>query len=152
MAEPGRCQSFGNLTLLRSDDSHRIRQPTATYWAARLLTRVWTAPGSGVHTMLATRVAFADGGDPQLLGAYTVRQPSGRLAVLLVNKDPGTVRVRVGLPGRLEGESFGPAEYVWHARGPAGYAGPDLGPQPAGAAGDGSIDLAPYSLTVLHTA
>jgi hypothetical protein len=150
LAGPARCHAWGNLTLLLSDGAHRIRQPTASYWAVRLLTRAWTRPGDAVHAMLATRVAFADGGDPQLLGAYAVRQPGGRVAVLLVNKDPArTVRVETGLPGRLVAYVLGPAEYAWHARGGAGYARPDRGPRRTVVAAGGAVDLPPYSLAVV---
>ena len=145
-----RCHAWGNLALLLSDDARRIRQPAATYWAARLLTRVWTRPGDGVHAMLATTVAFADGGDPQLLGAYAVRQPGGRVAVLLVNKDPArTVSVQTGLAGRLDRYVFGPAQYAWHPRGSIGYARPDRPPARSQVAAGAAVDLPPYSLTVL---
>ncbi len=145
-----RCHAWGNLTLLVSDDARRIRQPAATYWATRLLTRVWTRPGDGVHAMLATTVGFADGGDPQLLGAHAVRQPGGRVALLLVNKDPArTVRVQSGLAGRLERYGFGPAQYAWRARGSVGYARPDRPPERSRVASGAAVDLPPYSLTVL---
>ena len=145
-----RCHAWGNLTLLLSDDARRIRQPAATYWAARLVDRVWARPGDGVHTVLATSVGFADGGDPDLLGAYAVRQPGERLAVLLVNKDPArTVRVQTGLAGRLGRQTLGPGDYSWHPRGSVGYAQPDRPPRRSTVAAGAAVDLPPYSVTVL---
>jgi hypothetical protein len=138
------CSTWGNLALLRSDQNHVLHQPLATYWAARMLTQDWLQPGDLPHEMLATTV------DSRALGAYAVRRPDGRTSLLLINKDAQrTIDVRTGL-GASDVFSFGPAQYVWHPRGPGGYAKPDLAPAQSTVA-DGHVTLPPFSLAVLRT-
>jgi hypothetical protein len=156
----GKCAgSWGNLTLLLADANHRVRQPLATFWGARLETQQWAQPGSGSHALLASTVQFADGADPQLLGAYAIRRPDGRVALLLVNKDPlHTVSLRVVLAhaagatsagGRADLFQLSSRDYVWHANGARGHARPDAPPRHSVVDG-GPVSLPPFSLSVLR--
>jgi hypothetical protein len=96
MSELPRCKTWGNLTLLQSASGHRIKGPVAAYWATRLLTRDWIEPGGAPNALLATS---ATGGAP--VAAYALRRPDGRLAILLLNKDPRRARaVSIALPAR----------------------------------------------------
>jgi hypothetical protein len=153
MRESSACNTWGNLTLLQSDDAHRILRPLATYWAMRLIAREWAGAGEGRDTVYA-----AGAGDP-LVSAYAVRRPDRRLALLLVHKDARrAVRLHVDVAGRrLRGPVdlyvLSAARYRWHARGPRGYARPD-GP-PAHlvlTAREGlEVMLPAWSLAVLRT-
>jgi hypothetical protein len=154
--ELSNCDTWGNLTLLRSDSSHRIAQPVAAYWSARLLTRVWAQPGTTANAMLATN---ATGAAP--VSAYALRRPDGRLSILLLNKDPHWARpVSISLAGAGPARALiGPvalqqlsrASYVWHPHGESGYAQPDA--PPARSTFDASarsvLSLPPLSVTVL---
>ena len=153
MADRSCARSWGNLTLLRSNDSFRIRQPVATYWGARLETQQWVQPGDGLHSALATSVQFDDGGDPDLLGAYALRRPDGRVALLLVNKEtarPVSLRVAIAgaTPPSADLYQLSSADYVWHPRGGRGYARPDRAPIHAVVAAGSTITLPPASLSV----
>jgi hypothetical protein len=112
-----------------------------------------------LHALLASTVQFADGADPQLLGAYALRRPDGRVALLLVNKDPlHAVSLRVALAhgagarsgvGRAELYQLSSSDYVWHANGALGHARPDAPPRHRVVDG-GAVSLPPFSLSVLR--
>jgi hypothetical protein len=158
ISEPPRCNTWGNLTLLQSDSRHRVKAPVAAYWATRLLTRSWVEPGAAPNTLLATS---ATGAAP--VAAYALRRPDGRLAILLLNKDPHRARaVSIALSGQgpprsLTGqvtiEQLARAQYVWHPGGDRGYARPDGPPARVtlDAAPGTELDLPPLSITVLRS-
>jgi hypothetical protein len=151
--------SWGNLTLLLADANQRARQPVATFWGARLETQQWAQPGGGSHALLASRVQPGGGADPQLLGAYALRRPDGRVALLLINKDPlHAVSLRVALShgagagaarGRADLYQLSSRDYVWHANGAFGHARPDLPPRHRVVDGE-AVSLPPFSLSVLR--
>jgi hypothetical protein len=153
MRESSACNTWGNLTLLQSDDAHRILRPLATYWAMRMITREWAGTGGGRDAVYAART-----GDP-LVSAYAVRRPDRRLALLLVDKDPRrSVRLHLDLAGRrLRGPVdlfvLARARYRWYPRGPRGYARPDGPPAHSvlGAGGALDVTLPAWSLAVLRT-
>lgn len=160
MTELPRCHSWGNLALLQSTADRRILGPLATYYAARLLTQTWTQPGDAVHQVYPVAVTPPPGTPPGRLGAYAVRRPDGRLALLLLNKDPAaaarvTIAVQHGrttapLTGPLDAYLFGPGQYVWHARGAHGYPAPDRPPAHFTADAARLDPLPPYSISVLR--
>lgn len=148
MSEVAGCSSWGNLTLLLSDSSRRIRYNLPTYWAARMLTQDWTLPGDGVHSVLQTSVS---GGGAPSLGAYALRRPDGKLSLLLLNKST-TQSVNVELPslhGPLAVTSYGPAQYRWRPAKAAGHPLRDLPPVQSTLAG-GPLVLPSLSLTVVR--
>lgn len=156
------CRSWGNLILFRSSDTHRIIQPVATYWGARMLTREWVQPGDGQHAMLATAVTGPTGASERpLITAYAVRRPDGLVGLMLLNKDPsrawtmqirlreGTAPVRAAA-GPEDVTSLSAADYRWHAHGDRGYAQPDRPPAQTGQSASGPVTLPPMSLTVVR--
>jgi hypothetical protein len=157
--ELAQCDTWGNLTLLRSDSRHRIKAPVAAFWGVRLLTQSWAQPGARPNTMLASS---ALGGAP--VAAYALRRPDGRLSILLLNKDPRRAR-RVTLSlagaagpagplhGALEVEQLSRAQYVWHPRGENGYARPDAPPARSTVQADPgtALTLPPLSITVARS-
>jgi hypothetical protein len=164
MRESRFCTTFGNLTLFVSDDQHRIQQPTAVFWASRLLGTEWLQPGNGPATMYATSSDLRDSAGRPIVTAYAVRRADGRLAVMLINKDPKHAhvvqielrrrRVRSGLRGPLDIYTLSSHQYTWHARGANGRAAPDQAAAHV-VAGAGAraveIRLPPYSLSVART-
>ena len=152
------CDTWGNLTLLQADATHRVKAPVAAYWGMRLLTRSWVQPGKKANVMVATS---ATGMAP--VAAYALRRPDGRLSILLINKDPRRARpVALDLSGdgssqALTGpvtlEQLSSARYIWHPAGEQGYARPDLPPaRSTFDAGPGTVLTLPsLSITVLRT-
>jgi hypothetical protein len=151
------CNSWGNLTLLQSSPRRTRLAPVAAYWGTRLLTHSWAQPGAQPNEMLATS---ATGGAP--VAAYALRRPDGRLAVLLLNKDPRShhaVKVELsagGHPGPLAGpvtiEQLSSAQYLWQAAGERGYPRRDRPPaRRLLNAAPTKLDLPPLSITVLRS-
>ncbi|HEV2997742.1 MAG TPA: discoidin domain-containing protein [Solirubrobacteraceae bacterium] len=178
LQESERCETWGNLALLLSDESHRLRAPLATFWETRMLTRDWVLPGSGAHTLYATRSDALDPAGRPLVRAYALRRPDGRLGVLLLNTSPSrpyrvTLRLTRGaagttgaglvagpggtpsgpLTGPLQEWQLSAADYRWQARGPAGRPSLDRPPvHTVLADGASAVTLPPYSVTVLRAA
>ena len=154
------CNSWGNLILFLATDSHRIVQPVATYWGARMLTQDWVQPGDAVHTVIAATATPTDARGHALVTAYAVRRPDGRLGLMLINKDPSrtwTLAVRLGsgasaqpAAGTEEVISYSSAEYRWHAIREHGYARPDRPPAQTTQAAGEPLTLPPWSLTVVR--
>jgi len=154
--ESRRCDTWGNLMLLRANDEGRAPSPLASFWETRMLTRDWTLPGNGVHTLYAART-IASGG----VHAYALRRPDGRLAILLLNLSPSQpyrVRLRVHdarrairPAGPIQEWQLSSANYLWHSAQGAGM--PALDRPPVHAVlrdANSSVLLAPYSITVLR--
>jgi hypothetical protein len=130
-----RCPTWGNLILFLSDGDHRIRQPLATYYAARLLTTEWVS-AAGEQRMHRVRLEPTT----PFITAYAVERPDGQYSLLIFNKDPAADRqVTISdaahsadagfFAGAVELIQYGPRQYRWHALGEAGFARPDEAPE-----------------------
>jgi hypothetical protein len=155
ISETSACNAWGNLALWQSTSARRIEHPLATLWETRLLTRWWVQPGSAPHQLLGTAVGAAGRAPP--LSTYALRRPDGRIALMLVNRDPHrTVTVRVARP---DGTTLGPlalrtlsgATYRWRPNGPSGYPAPDNPPARSASADGAPLWLPPYSLTIARS-
>ena len=119
-----------------------------------MVTTIWADSTGGAHTVLATRVASASS-DAAPIHAYALRRPDGRIAILLINRDPQndwTVDVH-GLDSastRLDAWRLSAAEYTWHPDGAKGYAKPNTGPREMSVARGAALVLPPYSVTVVR--
>jgi hypothetical protein len=145
MQESRYCRTTGNLTLFRSDDTHRVKYRVASYWAARLVNREWVQPGNAAHVV---RTAASD--DPAV-SVYALVRPDGRLSLLTANRDPSQGRsVHFSLPLHCALDVFrlSPMEYRWHARG--ARPSPDLPPAHLVVRAD-ALTLPPSSVAVVRT-
>ncbi len=152
------CDSWGNNTMFVSDDDRRILDTTATYFAARMLTREWL-DSTGVQQLYRATASRRGVRKAALVTAYAARRGDGTWSLLLVNLDPRrTWHGALALHGSTISSrtaatlvQFGAASYVWHARGASGFARPDGAlvrrSVPNGAA---RIALPPWSLTVVR--
>lgn len=150
------CDTWGNLALWQSDSERHVKHPLATLWETRLLTRWWVQPGAGAHDMLATTVRDAVPG-PSPLSAYALRRPDGRIALMLVNRDPArTIPVQVDVagrpsPGPLDVRMLSSATYRWRPNGPGGFPSPDVAPARSTSAAGAPLELPPFSMTIART-
>ncbi|HEV3071363.1 MAG TPA: discoidin domain-containing protein [Solirubrobacteraceae bacterium] len=163
MRESEKCVSWGNLVLLQSDAEHRVRHRVAAFWETWMLTHVWTQPGDGVHTLYAADSSTQDGAGHELVRAYALRRPDGRLAVLLLNMSPSQPYVvRLAAAGASPGASpvlsgglvewqLSAMQYRWHAAGPHGRPSLSQAPMRGSVAVDAGVRLPPYSITVVRT-
>jgi len=154
------CAGYGELMLFGQDGQGRASWPTPAFWSARLMTQAWSEPGNGQH-LLYTAKWLAAGQTPALVVAYPVRRPDGRLAVLMINRDPGhghVVDLRVKrrgksglseLRGPYEVFQYGAAQYRWQAAGASGH--PTRNQPPRHFFSKGAVMLPPYSMTVVRS-
>ena len=122
-----------------------------------MLTTLWADSAGGPHSMLATKVT---GGAPSSgrappIESYALRRPDGKIALLIVNRDPanswtadvrgiGDARAPVDV-WRLSAE-----EYTWHPNGAKGFAKPDTGPRRMNVSSGEALTLPPYSIVVMR--
>lgn len=153
-----RCESWGDNTLFVADDERHIRARNSTYHAARMLTTIWADSSGGSHSILATNVTAASG-EPVPVSAYSIHRPDGRIAVLIVNRDPahdwivdlhGVGHSRGSAGSTADAWRLSAAEYEWHADGEKGYAKPNTGPRKMSLAGGTPLVLPPYSILVVR--
>lgn len=81
------CSSGNNMLFFRDERGH-IKQPTATYWGARLLAQQWVQPGDQPHEIYPASSNVRNGNGDEMITAYAVHRPDGLWSLLLINKDP----------------------------------------------------------------
>lgn len=150
------CRTWGNLALLLSDTTQQVRARLASFYAVRMLTRDWAAPARPAPRLLSTQVT--DTRPATRVGAYALLRADGSTALLLTNRESTrTLRVelRYATPGAnapLQLTQLSAADYVWHPRGPSGFARPDAPPLTSRlAAGLRVVSLPPLSVTVVRS-
>lgn len=163
---PGeKCNSWGNLMLLQVYDNVKLR-PLASYHAVRLMNRQWLEGGNGQHSLYSATSDVRDGAGDELVTAYPVRRPDGRLSVLLFNKDPKralTVRLiqdsggrHDPIPGEIHLTQYSSKQYKWNSTKGSGDGGkPDPNEPPEQStidAGKGAtVTLPPQSISLAVT-
>ena len=153
------CDAWGSYGMFSATYRYVVRQRTAQFFAANLLTSQWAENVDAYHTMYRT-LRFAMGNIAEQVTAYSIARPDGQTAVMLINKNPTTaynvslsfVNGSASYPfvGTMTIATFGRAQYVWHGTGRYAYANPD-GPiaittGPASA----TVTLEPGSITVVR--
>src|SRR6185437_8075597 len=142
------CDSWGDNTLFLADDDRHILAKNSTYHAAYMLTTLWADSAGGPHGMLATRVTATSAGAAPI-ESYTVRRPDGRIALLIVNRDPANSWIAevhgVGdARAAFDVWRMSAAEYTWHPNGANGFAKPNTGPQQMNVSANETLTLPPY--------
>lgn len=157
--EGKRCDTWGNLMLFQFYDDWQIR-PMVTFHAAQLVTRQWAQPGGGDHAIFRASSDILDSAKRPLVTAYAARRPDGKLAVLLLNKDPKrthTVRLVAGgadLDAAADVYQYSGAQWQWVSQQGKGNGGYPLRNDPPAHTRVGSAEvivLPPYSITVVRT-
>ena len=136
-----KCNNYGALTLFLADGSK-----LPAYYAVQLVMHEWLQPG-GMHELHLVR------GTPPLVRAYAVKRPDTTWALLLLNVGRASARLKTdGLKpvlhvAVLHVVQYSPRQYEWHAAGDDGHPTRNLEPRRFDARG--SIELPPYSITVI---
>jgi hypothetical protein len=157
------CDTWGNNTLLLSDDSRRLLAVTATYHGATLITQRWLGNPTQLHALYPVRLEQATGGSPPV-SAYAVKRPDQQWAILIVNKDPKrewslafsvldtTGKALNTQQGPADLYQFSAAQYRWKAAGEHGRPSRSRSPAHTRLIGRArmNIRLPPWSLTVVR--
>jgi len=125
--------------LFTLDKNYQIRQPTAQWMAAQVITQEWVQPMDAEHRVFRATSDVKDSEGNVIVTAYAVLRPDEQWSVMLINKDFDNERQarlvfhdRVGghdlsLGGKVTMVTFGRNQYEWHREGD-GYADPDRPP------------------------
>jgi len=155
--------SSGNNMLFFSDDSAHIRERTATYWGARLLTQEWTGAADKWHELYPAVSTARNRSGETVVTAYALLRPDGIWSLLLVNKDPDhpydvQMRLRNSQNGSVSRFS-GPIDLFQFSRAQYQLNSDPNNPYPIKAgppahvrigSGNGKIVLPPFSLSVVR--
>jgi hypothetical protein len=139
-----------------------VRDTTAVYHAARLLTHAWTDSAGGAHVLVPARADLRDSSGAAVVTSYALRRPDGAWSVLLVHKDSlhtarVTLRLAADTAGALGTAPAGVAEvtqlsaeqYAWAPNGAAGRPARSRPPVRRTQPASDAIELAGYSITVV---
>ena len=161
---PACANSWGTYHMFMVDDHYQIKQRTAQFFAAQMITQEWAEPKDAAHRQF---LATSDVKDPEghvLVTAYALERPDGQWSLMLINKDydnPHAVRVSFhgseaasadSFSGPVTVITFGKAQYQWHSNRKQGYADPDNPPVRSKITADENsmYELPAASLTVLR--
>ncbi len=159
----GGCHAWSTYGNFVADQSLKIKQFTAQFFASQVLNLDWVKHGGGTHQLYTASVNLRNETGQDLITAYPVKRPDGEWSVLIINKDPsnahrvkmnfenGGVNTGAQFEGIVKFVTFGAAEYVWHSSEGTSHADPD-GPPVRGEMqwkDDQSILLPKASLTVV---
>jgi hypothetical protein len=157
------CSSGNNMLFFRDDDGH-IKERTATYWSARLLTQEWVGPIDKWHEVYSAISTVQNKSGESLVTAYALRRPDGLWSLLLINKGPERaydvlVRFRDSKDGLVSGFN-GPIDLFQFSRAQYQLNSDPNNPYPIKAeppehrvvdsSGSKTIELPAYSLTVVR--
>ncbi|HEY3412670.1 MAG TPA: discoidin domain-containing protein [Armatimonadota bacterium] len=164
LRESPACDTWGNLALFLYDDLRGGLSATAACWGAEMLMKDFLRGASKDHRIEACATDIRNPKGLPLVTAYSQRDPDGKRALLLVNKDPSrgwnvSVRLLDAQTGDIRGwrtvveqVQFSRGQYVWKPDSERGRAVVNLPPRRSyilKPPGDG-YHLPPYSLTVLR--
>jgi hypothetical protein len=157
------CAGYGELMLFGENHFGQTVWPTPSFWGANLLAKDWAQPGDSPHDLYRASVQLAGSDSQDWVVAYPVKRPDGRLAILLINRDPVhahqvrlALRLKASAPlvypsGPFDIVQYGPAQYLWRAAGSAGH--PIRNEPPLRfSLPTGLASLPPYSITVVKMA
>jgi hypothetical protein len=151
------CRGWGTYGVLEGDGGYKAQAPLSQYFAARMVTQIWTLPGDGTHALYPASIA----GGPSWVTAYPLARPDGLWSLLLVNRDFenahgvnvqfDTTSGTAWFSGSVTQTQFGPAQYAWVADGRHSHPDPDGPPSTAIVSGGTgtTYTLPAESLTVL---
>src|SRR5262249_21190503 len=115
--------------LFTLDKNYQIRQPTAQWMAAQVITQEWVQPLDAEHRVLRATSDLKDSEGNVIVTAYAVLRPDEQWSVMLINKDFDNERqVRLvfhdrvagrdlSLEGKVTMVTFGRNQYEWHREG-----------------------------------
>jgi hypothetical protein len=161
---PACANSWGTYHMFMVDDHYQIKQRTAQFFAAQMITQEWAQPGDAEHQQFLVTSDVKDAEGNVLVTAYALQRPDGQWSLMLINKDHDNAHsIRISFrsgeaaaaqifAGPVTMVTFGKAQYQWHADRKRGHADPDNPPLRSTISADNNTqyELPAASLTVLR--
>jgi hypothetical protein len=155
--------SWGTYHMFMVDDHYQIKQRTAQFFGAQMITQEWAQPGNAEHRQFLAGSDVKDSEGNTLVTAYALQRPDGQWSLMLINKDHDNAHaVNISFQdgeskpqsfaGAVTVITFGKAQYQWHADRKRGYADPDNPPARSTISADDrtQYNLPAASVTVLR--
>jgi hypothetical protein len=163
-AHPICANSWGTYHMFTVGENYEIKQRTAQFYAAQLITREWVEPKDAAHELFKAWSDVKDAEGNVLVTAYAVLRPDGQWSLLVINKDyenPHPIRVVFhdahanrdrSFAGPVTMLTFGKTQYQWHPAKKNGFARPDEPPVKSvlGGGENALYRLPPASISVLR--
>jgi hypothetical protein len=159
------CAGYGNMMLWEADDGGRSKWPMPSFYLAQMMMNDWGAPADAPHRLYLAASSLKDEKGRPYVVAYPLLAPDGRWSVMLVNRDQFHAHATpITFTGAFKGAGgdapfgagaavdvvqYSSAQYVWRARGEAGYPTRDLPPARFALAPGRTLVLPALSLTVV---
>ena len=160
---PACANSWGTYHMFMVDEHYKIKQRTAQFYGAQMITQEWAQPGNAEHRQFLASSDVRDSEGNILVTAYALQRPDGQWSLMLINKDHESahaisISFRNGeektqsFAGPVAVITFGKAQYEWHADKKRGHADPDHPPARSALTADPHTlyNLPAASLTVLR--
>jgi F5/8 type C domain len=136
-SHPACDNSWGTYHMFMVDEHYQIKQRTAQFFAAQMLTQEWAQPKDAEHRLFRASSDVKDAEGHVLVTAYPLQRPDGQWSLMLINKDydhahqvhvvfhPRDSNPPQSFLGPVTMITFGKAQYQWHPNRKSGYADPD---------------------------
>jgi hypothetical protein len=158
-------QSFncgsGNNMLLGLSDSGKIGYKTAAFFTTQMITRYWAQPADSLLEIFPSDCNIKNRENRSVIAAYSIRTPSGKWSVMLINKDAHkTFDVDIDIENTSDKKmifwkpahliQYSNEQYKWKANGLNGHPVKSLPPLIEDIDRSSNISLPPFSLTVIN--
>lgn len=162
------CAGWGNMMLFQADPEGQAAWPMPPYHGAVMMTKDWAQLGSGQHKMFAVHGGPKDKMGREIVSAYAVRRPDGRLAVMFTNHSATeTYRLKLNVTKKgaltvadarpwtarrgFDLVQYGAEQYTWEDKGEESKPIKNLPPKRTRLKpGPVEISLPPISMSVLR--
>jgi len=150
------CAGYGNMMLHLADSDGQAKAPMPAFYGAVMMSQYWVKPGHGRHDLYRVNSPIKDDKGRDLVSAYVVKRPDGRLSVMMINESDKTdyhIRFDLSKLGiRTKAYhlwQYSPKNYVWHPDKENGHPDRDEAPDESQITTLNNIDLPAYSITVI---
>lgn len=149
----------GNNMLFEMNDEGKIIYRTATYYGAEMIKKSWAQPSDQILKAFPVSSNIQNENGEELVSAYALLCPDSSWSVMIVNKNPNqsyNVHIDVEKENQIRPLHFpltcyqySNKEYEWLVDGEDSHPLKSLPPEEK-AIQQGTIELPPYSLTVVR--
>lgn len=152
---------YGNNMLFGLNNNSMIHYKTAAFYTTQMITHYWAQPADSLLKVYPAACNIKNGKNQSLVSIYSVRTPSGKWSVMLINKDAHhTINAEIKVenvsdkkimawkPTRLI--QYNRERYEWKADGVNGHPVRSLSPVIKKIDASSAISLPPFSLTVIN--
>ncbi len=152
---------YGNNMLLGLDDSGKIDYKTTAFFTTQMITNFWAQPADSMLEIFPSDCNIKNRKNRPLIAAYSIRTPSGKWSVMLINKEPHKAfNVDINIENTSDKKiifwkpthliQYSNEQYKWKADGVNGHPVRSLPPVIEKTDRSLNIALPPFSLTVIN--